>query len=49
TFSTAVNAQVVPPVGPIIENTLITQATLHPSVNPVTGEPARSSSGDVTS
>ncbi|GJQ95612.1 retrovirus-related pol polyprotein from transposon TNT 1-94 [Tanacetum coccineum] len=43
--ATAVNAQVVPPVihhdfvvGPTIKDTLITQATLHPSVNPVTGE-----------
>ncbi|GKB85548.1 hypothetical protein Tco_0957820, partial [Tanacetum coccineum] len=26
-------------IGPTIENTPITQATLHPSVNPVTGEP----------
>ncbi|GJX27467.1 retrovirus-related pol polyprotein from transposon TNT 1-94 [Tanacetum coccineum] len=55
--ATAVNAQVVPPVihhdvavGPTIEDTLITQATLHPSVNPVTREPgsAQSSSGDVS-
>ncbi|GJY63596.1 retrovirus-related pol polyprotein from transposon TNT 1-94 [Tanacetum coccineum] len=46
----AVNAQVVPPVGPTIEYTPITQATLHPSVNRVTGEPgsAQSSSGDVS-
>ncbi|GJS78604.1 retrovirus-related pol polyprotein from transposon TNT 1-94 [Tanacetum coccineum] len=37
-------------VGPTIEDTPITQATLHPSVNPVTGEPgsAQSSSGDVS-
>ncbi|GJT46665.1 retrovirus-related pol polyprotein from transposon TNT 1-94 [Tanacetum coccineum] len=37
-------------VGPTIKDTLITQATLHPSVNPVTGEPgsAQSSSGDVS-
>ncbi|GJX71877.1 putative ribonuclease H-like domain-containing protein, partial [Tanacetum coccineum] len=37
-------------VGPIIEDTPITQATLHPSNNPVTGEPgsAQSSSGDVS-
>ncbi|GJV64955.1 retrovirus-related pol polyprotein from transposon TNT 1-94 [Tanacetum coccineum] len=35
---------------PTIEDTLITQATLHPSNNPVTREPgsAQSSSGDVT-
>nr|GEV15157.1 retrovirus-related Pol polyprotein from transposon TNT 1-94 [Tanacetum cinerariifolium] len=53
---TAVNAQVVPPVlhqgvvaGPTIEDTQLTQATLHPSVNPFTGEPssALSSSRDV--
>ncbi|GKE28990.1 integrase, catalytic region, zinc finger, CCHC-type containing protein, partial [Tanacetum coccineum] len=37
-------------VGPTIEDTPITQATLHPSNNPVTGEPgsAQSSSGDVS-
>ncbi|GKD62588.1 putative ribonuclease H-like domain-containing protein [Tanacetum coccineum] len=37
-------------VGPTIKDTLITQATLHPSVNPVTGEPGstQSSSGDVS-
>ncbi|GKB98671.1 retrovirus-related pol polyprotein from transposon TNT 1-94 [Tanacetum coccineum] len=37
-------------VGPTIEDTLITKATLHPSVNPVTGEPgsAQSSSGDAS-
>ncbi|GJT57426.1 retrovirus-related pol polyprotein from transposon TNT 1-94 [Tanacetum coccineum] len=37
-------------VGPTIEYTPITQATIHPSVNPVTGEPgfAQSSSGDVS-
>ncbi|GJQ99879.1 retrovirus-related pol polyprotein from transposon TNT 1-94 [Tanacetum coccineum] len=37
-------------VGYTIEDTLITQATLHPSNNPVTGEPgsAQSSSGDVS-
>ncbi|GKC20795.1 putative ribonuclease H-like domain-containing protein [Tanacetum coccineum] len=37
-------------VRPTIEDTLITQATLHPLVNPVTGEPgsAQSSSGDVS-
>ncbi|GJX30416.1 retrovirus-related pol polyprotein from transposon TNT 1-94 [Tanacetum coccineum] len=37
-------------VGPTIEDTPITQATLHPLVNPVTGEPgsAQSSSGDVS-
>ncbi|GJS82661.1 retrovirus-related pol polyprotein from transposon TNT 1-94 [Tanacetum coccineum] len=60
--ATAVNAHVVPPgiqppviqhdvaVGPTIEDTPITQATLHPSNNPVTGEPgfAQSSSGDVS-
>ncbi|GJR46103.1 retrovirus-related pol polyprotein from transposon TNT 1-94 [Tanacetum coccineum] len=36
-------------VGPTIEDTPITQATLHPSINPVTREPgsAQSSSGDV--
>ncbi|GJU04341.1 retrovirus-related pol polyprotein from transposon TNT 1-94, partial [Tanacetum coccineum] len=55
--ATAVNAHVVPPViqhdvaiGPTNEDTPITQATLHPSNNPVTGEPssAQSSSGDVS-
>ncbi|GJR23151.1 retrovirus-related pol polyprotein from transposon TNT 1-94 [Tanacetum coccineum] len=55
--ATAVNAQVVPPVihhnvavGPTIEDTPITQATLHPSVNLVTREPgsAQSSSRDVS-
>ncbi|GJV17238.1 hypothetical protein Tco_1362561 [Tanacetum coccineum] len=48
--ATAVNVQVVPPVGPTIKDTLITQATLHPLVNPVTEEPssAQSSSGDVS-
>ncbi|GJU09510.1 hypothetical protein Tco_1131906, partial [Tanacetum coccineum] len=37
-------------VGPTIKDTLITQATLHPSVNPVTREhgSAQSSSGDVS-
>ncbi|GJX41744.1 retrovirus-related pol polyprotein from transposon TNT 1-94 [Tanacetum coccineum] len=37
-------------VGPTIKDTPITQATLHPSVNPVIGEPgsAQSSSGDVS-
>ncbi|GJS70497.1 hypothetical protein Tco_0703338 [Tanacetum coccineum] len=37
-------------VGPTIEDTPITQATLHPSNNPVTGEPGstQSSSGDVS-
>ncbi|GKF01499.1 hypothetical protein Tco_0028422, partial [Tanacetum coccineum] len=37
-------------VGPTIEDTSITQATLHPLNNPVTREPgsAQSSSGDVT-
>ncbi|GJZ80331.1 retrovirus-related pol polyprotein from transposon TNT 1-94 [Tanacetum coccineum] len=37
-------------VGPTIEDTPITQATLHPSNNTVTGEPgsAQSSSGDVS-
>ncbi|GJX22862.1 retrovirus-related pol polyprotein from transposon TNT 1-94 [Tanacetum coccineum] len=36
--------------GPTIEDTLITQAGLHPSVNPVVGEPgsAQSTSGDVS-
>ncbi|GKB99513.1 retrovirus-related pol polyprotein from transposon TNT 1-94 [Tanacetum coccineum] len=50
------SSQVHPPVfpqgvaaGPTIEDTSITQAGLHPSVNPVTGEPssAQSTSGDV--
>ncbi|GJX51650.1 retrovirus-related pol polyprotein from transposon TNT 1-94, partial [Tanacetum coccineum] len=47
---TAVNAHVVPPVGSTIEDTLTTQATLHPLNNTVTGEPgsAQSSSGDVS-
>ncbi|GJT45683.1 retrovirus-related pol polyprotein from transposon TNT 1-94 [Tanacetum coccineum] len=49
--------QVHPPVfpqgvaaGPTIEDTSITQADLHPSVNPVAGEPssAQSTSGDVS-
>ncbi|GJX38156.1 hypothetical protein Tco_0251459 [Tanacetum coccineum] len=49
--------QVHPPVfpqcvaaGPTFEDTLITQADLHPSVNPVEGEPssAQSTSGDVS-
>ncbi|GKD76858.1 hypothetical protein Tco_1339479, partial [Tanacetum coccineum] len=37
-------------VGPTIEDTSITQADLHPSVNPVAGEPssAQSTSGDVS-
>ncbi|GJT94328.1 putative ribonuclease H-like domain-containing protein, partial [Tanacetum coccineum] len=37
-------------IGPTNEDTPITQATLHPSNNPVTGEPgsAQSSSGDVS-
>ncbi|GKB21642.1 retrovirus-related pol polyprotein from transposon TNT 1-94 [Tanacetum coccineum] len=37
-------------VGPTIEDTLITKATLHPSVNPITGElgSAESSLGDVS-
>ncbi|GJT71797.1 hypothetical protein Tco_1031083 [Tanacetum coccineum] len=36
--------------GPTIEDTSITQADLHPSVNPVAGEPssAQSTSGDVS-
>ncbi|GJU57190.1 hypothetical protein Tco_1234956 [Tanacetum coccineum] len=51
------SSQVHPPVfpqgvaaGPTIEDTLITQADLHPSVNPVAGEPssAQSTSGDVS-
>ncbi|GKB61462.1 retrovirus-related pol polyprotein from transposon TNT 1-94 [Tanacetum coccineum] len=48
--ATAVNAHAIPPVGSTIEDTPITQATLHPSNNPVTGEPgsAQSSSGDVS-
>ncbi|GJU03660.1 hypothetical protein Tco_1113998 [Tanacetum coccineum] len=50
------SSQVHPPVfpqgvaaGPTIEDTSITQANLHPSVNPVAGEPssAQSSSGNV--
>ncbi|GJY02636.1 copia protein [Tanacetum coccineum] len=50
------SSQVHPPVfpqgvaaGPTIEDTLITQADLHPSVNPVAGEPssAQSTSGDI--
>ncbi|GKA53943.1 hypothetical protein Tco_0752892 [Tanacetum coccineum] len=49
--------QVYPPVfpqgvatGPTIEDTLITQAGLHPSINPVAGEPdsTQSTSGDVS-
>ncbi|GKA41157.1 hypothetical protein Tco_0733750 [Tanacetum coccineum] len=49
--------QVHPPVfpqgvaaGPTIEDTLITQADLHPLVNPIEGEPssAQSTSGDVS-
>nr|GEY24389.1 hypothetical protein [Tanacetum cinerariifolium] len=51
--ATAVNAQVVPPsvaAGPTIKDTQITQATLHPSVNPFARElgSAQSSSGDVS-
>ncbi|GJS65492.1 hypothetical protein Tco_0680056 [Tanacetum coccineum] len=55
--ATAVNVHVVPPViqhdvavGTTIEDTPITQATLYPLNNPVTGEPgsAQSSSGDVS-
>ncbi|GKD95257.1 hypothetical protein Tco_1375094, partial [Tanacetum coccineum] len=55
--ATAGNTQVVPPVihhdvavGPTIKDTPITHATIHPSVNPVTGEPgsAQSSSRDVS-
>ncbi|GKF07099.1 retrovirus-related pol polyprotein from transposon TNT 1-94 [Tanacetum coccineum] len=51
------SSQVHPPVfpqgvaaGPTIEDTSITQAGLHPSVNPVVGEPssAQSTSGDVS-
>ncbi|GJY73719.1 retrovirus-related pol polyprotein from transposon TNT 1-94 [Tanacetum coccineum] len=51
------SSQVHPPVfpqgvaaGPTIEDTSVTQADLHPSVNPVTGEPssAQSTSGDVS-
>ncbi|GKA59788.1 hypothetical protein Tco_0759101 [Tanacetum coccineum] len=51
------SSQVHPPVfpqgvtaGPTIEDTLITQADLHPLVNPVAGEPssAQSTSGDVS-
>ncbi|GJX76081.1 retrovirus-related pol polyprotein from transposon TNT 1-94, partial [Tanacetum coccineum] len=51
------SSQVHPPVfpqgfaaGPTIEDTLITQADLHPAVNPVAGEPssAQSTSGDVS-
>ncbi|GKC08005.1 retrovirus-related pol polyprotein from transposon TNT 1-94 [Tanacetum coccineum] len=56
-LATAVNAHVVPPViqrdvviGPTNEDTPITQPTLHPSNNPVTGEPGsvQSSLGDVS-
>ncbi|GKA81212.1 retrovirus-related pol polyprotein from transposon TNT 1-94 [Tanacetum coccineum] len=48
--ATAVNPHVVPSIGPTIEDTPITQATLHPSNNPATGEPcsAQSSLGDVS-
>ncbi|GKA49637.1 retrovirus-related pol polyprotein from transposon TNT 1-94 [Tanacetum coccineum] len=51
------SSQVHPPVfpqgvaaGPTLEDTSITQAGLHPSVNPVAGEPdsAQSTSGDVS-
>ncbi|GJT76461.1 retrovirus-related pol polyprotein from transposon TNT 1-94 [Tanacetum coccineum] len=35
-------------VGPTIEDTPITQATLHPLVNPVTGEPGSAQSSPVT-
>ncbi|GJZ06983.1 hypothetical protein Tco_0540776 [Tanacetum coccineum] len=51
------SSQVHPPVfpqgvaaGPTIKDTSITQADLHPSVNPVAGEPssAQSTSGDVS-
>ncbi|GJZ11743.1 hypothetical protein Tco_0546502 [Tanacetum coccineum] len=51
------SSQVHPPVfpqgvavGPTIEDTSITQADLHPSVNPIAGEPssAQSTSGDVS-
>ncbi|GJS31787.1 copia protein [Tanacetum coccineum] len=38
-FATAVNAQVVPPEEPTLENPLITYDALHPSFNPVTREP----------
>ncbi|GJR36922.1 retrovirus-related pol polyprotein from transposon TNT 1-94 [Tanacetum coccineum] len=44
------SASVWESIGPTIEDTLITHATLHPSVNPVTRVPgsAQSSSGDVS-
>ncbi|GJZ56315.1 retrovirus-related pol polyprotein from transposon TNT 1-94 [Tanacetum coccineum] len=57
TTHSLLSLQVHPPVfpqgvtaGPTIEDTSITQADLHPSVNPVAGEPgfAQSTSGDVS-
>ncbi|GJR18371.1 retrovirus-related pol polyprotein from transposon TNT 1-94 [Tanacetum coccineum] len=49
--ATAVNAQVVPPEEPTLEDSPITHDALHPSFNPVTGEPGstQSSSGNVNS
>ncbi|GKA27459.1 retrovirus-related pol polyprotein from transposon TNT 1-94 [Tanacetum coccineum] len=52
--ATAVNTQVVPPgiaEEPTLEDSLITHDALHPSFNPVIGEPgsAQSSSGNVNS
>ncbi|GJU98407.1 hypothetical protein Tco_1327678 [Tanacetum coccineum] len=46
---TAANAQVVPPEEPTLEDSSITHDALHPSFNPVTGEPgsAQSSSRNV--
>ncbi|GJR83067.1 putative ribonuclease H-like domain-containing protein [Tanacetum coccineum] len=51
TFVSTMIAQDAPSItGPTIEDTSITQADLHPSVNPVAGEPssAQSTSGDVS-
>ncbi|GJX24328.1 hypothetical protein Tco_0228773 [Tanacetum coccineum] len=49
--TTAVNTKVVPPEEPTLKDSLITHDALHPSFNPVTGEPgsAQSSSGNVNS
>ncbi|GJX89152.1 retrovirus-related pol polyprotein from transposon TNT 1-94 [Tanacetum coccineum] len=52
--ATAVNTQVIPPgiaEEPTLEDSPITHNTLHPSFNPVTGEPGstQSSSGNVNS
>ncbi|GJU09155.1 hypothetical protein Tco_1125585 [Tanacetum coccineum] len=48
-YATTVNAQVVPPEEPTLEDSLINHNALHPSLNPVTGEPGstQSSSGNV--